>query len=109
MSEELVREILQNYYQKPFPKQRPPWLAPLELDGYNEELKLAFEYNGIQHYQFPNPFHKTYEEYLSQLDRDKRKVEECLARGINLLIVPHSIKPKYMRSFILANIPPGRE
>jgi len=29
----------------------------MELDMYDDDRKLAMEYNGIQHYDFPNPFH----------------------------------------------------
>ena len=32
-----------------------------ELDGYCKQLKLAFEYDGIQHHVYPNPFHKSKE------------------------------------------------
>ena len=46
-----------------FKKVRPSWLINhetgfcLELDGYCKQLKLAFEYDGIQHHVYPNPFH----------------------------------------------------
>ena len=36
-------------------------------------FKIAFEYNGIQHSQFPNPYHRTLKEYLAQRSRDNRK------------------------------------
>jgi len=106
ISEELVREIFQNYFQKSFVKIRPDWLtykngAPLELDGYNEELKLAFEYNGIQHYQFPSIYIKNYEEFQEQQARDKFKVEACRKNGIKLIVVPYSIKPYYMRNYLV--------
>ena len=49
-------------------KVRPSWLKNhetgfcLELHGYCKELKLAFEYDGIQHHVYPNPFHKSKED-----------------------------------------------
>ena len=49
----------------------------LELDGYNHKLRLAFEYNGYQHYDYPNVFHKTREEFYKQRERDRLKAELC--------------------------------
>ncbi len=47
----------------------------MHLDRYNDELKLAFEIQGIQHYMFPNRFHKTEEEFSRQHILDQRKRE----------------------------------
>jgi hypothetical protein len=50
--EVICRFAFQSIFGKPFPKRRPSWLlvpnmgARLELDGYCEDLKIAFEYNG---------------------------------------------------------------
>ena len=47
--EEECRTIMENIYNKPFPKGRHSFLInpetkhPLELDGYNKELKIAFD------------------------------------------------------------------
>ena len=53
-TEKLCREIFERVFNRKFPKQRPAFLEGLELDGYCEELRMAFEYNGIQHYEM-NP------------------------------------------------------
>ena len=45
-------------------------LNGLEIDCYIPELKIGFEYNGEQHYMFPNCFHKTQEEFEAQQQRD---------------------------------------
>lgn len=59
-------KIFEYLFDKKFSKIRPEWLRNdegnlLELDGYNDELKLAFEYNGIQHYEHIVHFYKTEE------------------------------------------------
>ena len=57
---------------KKFKKVRPLWLINyetgfcLELDGYCKQLKLAFEYDGIQHHIYLNPFHKSKEVFNHQ-------------------------------------------
>ena len=49
--EEKCRFIFESCFQKKFIKTRKVLPHRLELDGYCEELKLAFEHNGKQHYQ----------------------------------------------------------
>ena len=58
---------------------------PLELDGFNAILKLAFEYQGIYHYVAPD---KKPETLLKQQNRDALKKELCKAAGITLIEVP---------------------
>lgn len=75
---------------------RPEWLVnpetnrKLELDFYCEELNLAIEMQGYQHYTFPNHFHKTQEQFEGQLKRDKIKREICLEKKIRLVLIPES-------------------
>jgi hypothetical protein len=61
------------------------------LDGYNEELKLAFEFQGIQHYQFSQKWHGSLQEFQRQRDRDAEKVVACQQHGVALLVIPHFI------------------
>ena len=74
---------------------RPDWLkyttgCNLELDYYCEELKLAFEYNGLQHYKYNSRFHRNnIENFYKQQNRDKFKEERCREKDIYLIIIPH--------------------
>ena len=75
-----------------FHKYRAGWLGRLELDGFNEELSIAFEYQGEQHYRFCSIFHRTEEDLRKQQDRDKLKADLCAQRGIELVCVPYTTK-----------------
>ena len=71
---------------------RPAWLTSnkgerLELDFYIAELNLAFEIQGAQHYKHILHFHKTVDEFNSQIRRDKEKKDICDSRGITLIEV----------------------
>jgi hypothetical protein len=56
----------------------------MELDGYCEELKIAFEHQGIQHYKHVKHFGST-DEIQS---RDKLKRILCKNKGIELIEIP---------------------
>jgi hypothetical protein len=68
---------------------RPEWMSTsnggrLELDFYIEELSCAIEVQGIQHYEYSEFFHDSYDDYLEQRDRDAEKKATCEKRGIKL-------------------------
>jgi len=60
----------------------------LELDIYIPELKLAFEYNGKQHYELIEFFH-TEEEFEAQQYRDRCKKKICKLKGITLIKIKY--------------------
>jgi hypothetical protein len=62
-----------------------------ELDGYNKELKLAFEYQGQQHYYYVSYFHKNENSLLKQQIRDEIKLRLCKQIGIQLIVVPYNV------------------
>ena len=74
-------------------KERPEWLrnpetgVPMELDMFCPALRTAVEYNGRQHYEFPNGFHATRTEFEAQQRRDRAKAEICRAIGVRLVVV----------------------
>jgi hypothetical protein len=110
--EEKCRAILEELFpDHEFKADRPDFLRNprsghcLELDMVNYKLNLALEYNGEQHYVFPNNFHKNKEEYLSQVERDMFKMEKCREMGLNLMIIPYLVSHDNLRTYILNNIP----
>lgn len=59
--------------------------SKLFVDGYIEKYNLAIEYDGIQHFQFTEFFHKTYDDFLYRQKLDKLKDELLESNGIKLI------------------------
>ena len=93
--EAICRQALEKIYNRKFPSSRPDFLQNpetgynLELDGYNEELQIGFEYNGIQHYIFPNWIHRSYEDFEKQIRRDQYKINACDRSSVYVITNPY--------------------
>lgn len=88
--EDLVkRPILHNY--RPNFLLNPMTGRRLEYDCYDEVNKVAVEYNGIQHYQYPNPFHRNEETFRNLVYRDGIKKQISEEHGIRLITVPYTV------------------
>lgn len=92
--EQMCREIFEKRFNKKFPKCKPAWLLSdkygrLELDGFCEEMKLAFEYQGIQHYEFVKFFHKDEAGLKYRKDNDEQKIKLCITAGIRVILIPY--------------------
>jgi hypothetical protein len=106
------RKCLVEIFGKPFNKSRPDFLRNpvtggmynLELDCYNEDLKLAVEYNGIQHYKYTPFFHKTQDSLLIQKYKDDMKKRICKENGIVLIEVPYTIKLDKIKEYIVSQL-----
>jgi transposase-like protein len=91
INEEKCRYVFEQLTGKLFPKNRKVLKNSQELDGYCDELKLAFEFNGIQHYKICERFHKTYNDFEKQLHRDHKKKQACKLENIRLVVIPYYI------------------
>jgi rubredoxin len=105
IGEEYTRHVLETLLDCKFQKIRPDWLLneegnKLELDGYNEDLKVAFEYNGIQHYKFSKHFHRTKANFNKRLRDDQLKIETCKNNDVNLIVVPYTLEIEDIRPFV---------
>lgn len=75
-------------------------MGGLELDGFNEELRLAFEYQGKQHYEEVGHFHRLAEAFQAQQERDLETVRRCEGAFMTLLVVPYTIGFTNIRKFV---------
>lgn len=108
IGENLCYHYFEHFFQTHFFKNRPKWLINstghlLELDGYNEELKLAFEYNGQQHYTYTKFFH-TNQHFNEQQNNDQLKEKLCEQHNIRLIIIPYTIKYANIGEYILQQL-----
>jgi len=106
------RRVVEEIFKRRFPKVRPSFLENpvtsteqdvnnLEIDCYNDELKIGIEYNGIQHYRYIPYFHRTRDAFHNQKYRDYIKRDLCKRHGILLIEVPYTVKIPEIKSFIL--------
>ena len=100
-TEQKVRSIFESIFNKQFPTVRPEFLKNpktnrnLELDGYCEELKLAFEYDGRFHYEDRDTKSLT-EKQINRhgsleltKEKDLLKDKLCKKEGITLIRIPY--------------------
>ncbi len=97
--------LFEAFFAKPFEKHRIYYDTYnkhkfYELDGYNMELRIAFEYNGKQHYEHVSRFH-TKQEFYDLQKRDREKKQYCENAGIKLIVIPYT-KAKLIKEYIEA-------
>ena len=85
----MIKIVQQIFPDKKIEKHNRTILDGLEIDCYLPELKLGFEYNGQQHYEHVEVFHRTKEEFEAQLARDKDKLERAKAKGIKIISIKY--------------------
>ncbi|ARF12380.1 hypothetical protein Klosneuvirus_5_50 [Klosneuvirus KNV1] len=100
IGEEITRCIFETLFNCKFERIRLEILNSLELDGYNENIQLAYEYDGIQHYQFVPRFHKTEDDFKAQQERDKLKDKLCKKSHIILIRIPYDIEYNKIKDHI---------
>lgn len=102
-----VRGIISRITGKKFPSVYPKWLRhngkQLELDGYNADLKLAFESQGPQHTKFINKL-DTSKSYKDRLDNDAAKLKLCDDQNVGLVIVDYKVPKHLLSSYIKSRI-----
>lgn len=90
--EQVTRFIFESLTDELFPTKRPDWLRlpgnkrSLELDGFNEKLRVAFEHQGRQHYKSSKVTSRFFNDAVLKNDRDKLKI--CKNMGVKVLEVP---------------------
>jgi hypothetical protein len=105
--EKKCKEFLEYLFNKPFVNVRPDYMInpitnqALELDCFNEELKLAIEYQGQQHYHYNKMMHQNSKHcFQNQQYRDHIKRDLCKQFGINLIEVPYNIPEEKIPDFL---------
>lgn len=90
VSEPICKQIMEHLFGYKFIKTRKVLTkelcktkVPLELDGYCEDLKIAFEYQG-----YPSHWDKNHVNYETTSKRDLLKERLCKELGIRLIIIP---------------------
>ena len=109
-TENHIRNKLSDIHDgKPFTKTRSlKWLIDdktgnlMELDGYNEELKIAFEYQGKQHYEltYHNQHNKLRLEDIKR--KDELKLKLCNENKVKLIIVPCDMELSEYKEYLMS-------
>lgn len=96
-----TRLTFENLTGRKFPKTRSALGCQLELDGFCDEIGVAFEYQGIRHYEvIPNLPGSSAEALADQQKRDIRKKELCDEKWITLIEIPWVMSREDRADFI---------
>jgi len=93
LGERICKEAFEFMFNKKFPTTRPAWLVneagnQMELDGYNQHLRLAFEHQGLQHYLVDGWMVKSERQLQRRMAMDVTKKKLCETHLVNLIEVP---------------------
>lgn len=92
ITERIYRRFFEALFHVKFEKYSPKWLIGsggglMHFDGYNKQLKLAFECQGIQHYQFKEFFHECKRDFIIDQKNDELKFKLAKHHGITIIYV----------------------
>lgn len=107
--EKICRIYFEQIFGVKFLKTKPDFLIQengfcLELDGFNEKLKIAFEHQGSCHYEIIKKFNMDESSLQKVQLKDKIKLEKCNDFGVRLFIIPELVsrlKIENLKNFIL--------
>jgi len=108
--EQKCKEFIEFMTGKKFNKVRPEFLTnpvtghTLELDLYNDELKLAIEYNGAQHYKYNSMMHGSRDSFHNQKYRDLIKKQLCEQNGVRLIEVPYTVPEHKIPDYLYGRV-----
>jgi hypothetical protein len=85
IGETIARLMLEHLLKIKLPSLYIKQMDGLQLDGYNETHKIAFEYQGYQHFTDKSHFHQSNKGFEDQLKRDQYKKALCKQNGIILI------------------------
>lgn len=111
--ERWCRHVFEELTSHLFPKSRPKWLInsrgnQMELDGYCSSLAIAFEHNGLHHYQKLSHFQRREESLERRKKDDVIKNALCKKNNIRLIVIPYSVHineiPKFIRDSLLESM-----
>lgn len=85
IGETLARLILEHLLKIKFPSVSIKEMEGLQLDGFNSDKRIAFEYQGYQHFTENSHFHSDEKRYISQIERDNYKKVLCKKNKITLI------------------------
>ena len=106
LNERLCRTAFEQIFQHSFAPAWPEWLRTnegnkLQLDGYNETLRIAFEYQGRQHFEKNSRTMRTETELNKRKLYDETKKVLCAKQDIRLFIISHKIRVHDFKSEII--------
>lgn len=106
VGEELTRAAIEEAFpgHKFYRTRREPWMEGLELDGYNPDLPLAFEYQGRQHYERVPHFQRNEGDFEAQQDRDYHTRERCEENNVGFIDVPFTVKFTDIRTYVRSQL-----
>lgn len=105
LGERISRVYFELIFGRKFPNLKPQWLRNqrgylMQLDGYCEELNLAFEYQGHQHY-LSSHFHRSVDEFEMRKSDDELKKKLCRQKGVSLIEIPYTIESENIYEFVV--------
>lgn len=106
-SEAYAIKCLEAITGKKFVTVHLPWLKYrgryMELDGYNDELKLGIEFNGPMHYEH-NSAIESRAQYEERVEKDKLKRELCAANGVKLITLSYKVSPQFTNAYLKSRL-----
>lgn len=95
---ESILNQLNIYYEKEKTFDDLKYRSKLRFDFYVPKYHLCIEFNGIQHYEYVEYFHKNEDTFKEQLFKDYIKRKYCQSYSVHLIELPCSLKSDEIRA-----------